>query len=67
MSDPRDAGHVFDQTNGLAEGLEGDSDGTAEGDEVSDGERDGRVNPIGQQDAFTEDHYGADEGRDPNP
>lgn len=29
----------FDQTNGLAPGLEGDSDGTAEGDERSEAER----------------------------
>ena len=33
------AGHVFDQTNGLADGLTGDSDGTADSDVASDAER----------------------------
>jgi hypothetical protein len=32
-------GHVFDQTNGIVEGLDGDSDGSAEGDELSSAER----------------------------
>jgi len=32
-------GHVFDQTNGVVEGLEGDSDGTADSDELSRSER----------------------------
>jgi hypothetical protein len=41
MSEP------FDQTNGLAEGLEGDSDGTSESDIKSETERgdDGGRNP----------------------
>jgi hypothetical protein len=37
-------GHVFDQTNGVIDGLEGDSDGSAEGDEHSAAER-GDENP----------------------
>jgi hypothetical protein len=37
-------GHVFDQTNGVIGGLDGDSDGTAESDEYSAGER-GDENP----------------------
>ena len=37
-------GHVFDQTNGVIDGLEGDSDGSAEGDEYSAAER-GDENP----------------------
>ncbi|WFR68849.1 hypothetical protein P9139_04105 [Curtobacterium flaccumfaciens] len=32
-------GHVFDQTNGLADGLDGDSDGTADSDVASDADR----------------------------
>jgi hypothetical protein len=32
-------GHTFDQTNGLADGLNGDSDGTADSDAASDAER----------------------------
>ena len=32
-------GHAFDQTNGLADGLTGDSDGTADSDVASDAER----------------------------
>lgn len=62
-------GHVFDQTNGVVEGLEGESDGTAEGDEDSAGDRRGlnEPNPVGQQDAFKDDHYGAEDGTDRNP
>ena len=37
-------GHVFDQTNGVIEGVEGDSDGTAESDVRSAAER-GDENP----------------------
>lgn len=67
-----DPGHLFDQTNGVADGLEGDSDGTAASDEASRAERAEDVDgdsggfPIGQQDAFAEDHYGADRQQDPN-
>jgi hypothetical protein len=32
-------GHVFDQTNGVVEGAEGDSDGTADGELFSPAER----------------------------
>ena len=43
MSDDKDPladpGHLFDQTNGMADGLEGDSDGTAESDEASAADR----------------------------
>ncbi len=61
--------HVFDQTNGVLDGVEGESDGTAAGDEASAADRDGRIepNPVGQQDAWRDDHYGADDGRDRNP
>jgi hypothetical protein len=43
---------TFDQTNGLADGLEGESDGTAEGDVDPGALRDGSmgVAPVGQQD-----------------
>jgi hypothetical protein len=41
LADLDTPGHVFDQTNGLADGLEGDSDGTAESDVASDAERGG--------------------------
>jgi hypothetical protein len=34
-----DIGHVFDQTNGVIDGLEGDSDGTAASDDASRAER----------------------------
>ena len=37
-------GHVFDQTNGVIDGLDGDSDGTADSDIHSGGER-GDENP----------------------
>lgn len=46
--------HVFDQTNGMIDGVDGDSDGTAQSDVLSDAERtddggrlDGAV-PLGQ-------------------
>ena len=62
-------GHVFDQTNGVIDGIDGDSDGTAAADEESTADRHGlnEPNPVGQQDAFHDDHYGATDGRDPNP
>ena len=43
---------TFDQTNGLAQGLEGESDGTAEGDVDSGALRNGRmgVAPVSEQD-----------------
>jgi len=43
---------TFDQTNGRAAGLEGESDGTAEGDVDSGALRDGRmgVAPVDEQD-----------------
>ena len=34
-----DIGHVFDQTNGVIDGLDGDSDGTAASDDASRAER----------------------------
>ena len=41
ISDRDDAvGAPFDQTNGLAQGLEGDSDGTADSDVASEADRD---------------------------
>jgi hypothetical protein len=39
LADLDDPGHLFDQTNGLADGLNGDSDGTAEADEASAADR----------------------------
>ncbi|MFZ7087229.1 hypothetical protein [Curtobacterium sp. RRHDQ10] len=39
LADLDSPGHLFDQTNGLADGLNGDSDGTAESDVTSDAER----------------------------
>lgn len=40
VTDPlADPGHLFDQTNGIAEGLEGDSDGTAASETASEAER----------------------------
>ncbi|KQO63763.1 hypothetical protein [Curtobacterium sp. Leaf261] len=39
LADLDSPGHLFDQTNGLADGLSGDSDGTAESDVTSDAER----------------------------
>ncbi len=79
-----DPGHLFDQTNGVADGLGGDSDGTAAGDTASRAERADRDEdtgvatsygdsrgddafPIGQQDAYAEDHGVSDQERDPNP
>lgn len=44
MSDEKDPladpGHLFDQTNGLADGLGGDSDGTAGAENASEADRD---------------------------
>ena len=69
MTDERDrddaADGTFDQTNGLAEGLEGESDGTAVGEERSDAER-------GDDDIFDEVvsdfvHGDDQKDRDPNP
>ena len=70
MSDAKDdEAQGFDQTNGLAGNLEGEAGGTAEGDEESRGDRDADAHPrpVGAQDTFAADHYGEDEGRDPNP
>ncbi|GAA2750253.1 hypothetical protein [Amnibacterium kyonggiense] len=39
VADDDSIGHVFDQTNGVVEGIDGDSDGTAESDERSAAER----------------------------
>jgi hypothetical protein len=44
LGDDDSIGHVFDQTNGVIEGVEGDSDGTAESDVRSAAER-GDENP----------------------
>ena len=60
----------FDQTNGVVEGLEGDSDGTAEGEDHSAGERaeseigDGSLGQV--DDSSPADHF-EDGVRDPNP
>jgi hypothetical protein len=49
--------------------LEGESDGTEGGSSTSAADRDGEhsPNPVGAQDTFMSDHYGEDEGQDPNP
>ena len=39
IDDDGSIGHVFDQTNGVIEGVDGDSDGTAESDVYSGAER----------------------------
>jgi hypothetical protein len=39
LADDGSIGHVFDQTNGVVEGVEGDSDGTADSDVLSGAER----------------------------
>ena len=39
LVDDASIAHVFDQTNGVVEGLDGDSDGSAASDELSSGER----------------------------
>ncbi|MGT2425425.1 hypothetical protein [Amnibacterium kyonggiense] len=44
-------GHVFDQTNGVIDGLDGDSDGTAESDELSAADRADQNPPL---DAYDE-------------
>ena len=41
IDDDGSIGHVFDQTNGVIEGVDGDSDGTAASDVHSGAERDG--------------------------
>lgn len=49
--------------------LEGESDGTEYGSSTSAADRDGThsPNPVGAQDTFLADHYGEDDGADPNP
>ncbi|MFD1721966.1 hypothetical protein [Amnibacterium endophyticum] len=58
-----DPGHVFDQTNGMADGLDGDSDGTAESDELSAAERD-REDPTVEDDEVRADDDGVHDLRD---
>lgn len=77
MSDSKDTNEEnmavlsnFDQTNGVIEGLEGESDGTAQGEESSDADRDlGEVDAvsIGQSDDMPADHIGDDGLPDPRP
>ena len=43
MSDPG-----FDQTNGLAEGLEGESDGSSAGEQLSAADRDAEDGSVGR-------------------
>lgn len=50
-----DPGHVFDQTNGMADGLDGDSDGTAESDELSAAERDAEDPTISDAEVRSDD------------
>jgi hypothetical protein len=46
LADLDDPGHLFDQTNGLAQGLDGDGDGTSEAEANGADEAGGRgVNP----------------------
>lgn len=66
MSDPSDdAGHVFDQTNGLADGLEGESDGSAAGDELSDADRGREDGSVGRDGLVEGDRSGAEDVDDP--
>lgn len=70
MSDSKDASEEnmavlsnFDQTNGVIDGLDGESNGTAQGEESSAGERDlGEVDAVssGQPDEMPGDHIGDD-------
>lgn len=53
LADDPSIGHVFDQTNGVIDGLDGDSDGTADGDEHSSAER-ADENPAFEEFADTE-------------
>lgn len=58
-------GHVFDQTNGVIDGIDGDSDGTADSDAASAAQR--REEPRGVAEV---DPLGTDDSarqRDPNP
>lgn len=66
MSDPTaDAGHVFDQTNGLADGLEGESDGSAAGEERSAADRDAEDGSVGRDGLVEDDRSGAEDVDDP--
>lgn len=77
MSDSKDTNEEnmavlsnFDQTNGVIEGLEGESDGTAQGEESSDADRDlSKVDAVstGQSGGTPADHIGDDGLPDPRP
>jgi hypothetical protein len=63
LADDGSIGHVFDQTNGVIDGLGGDSDGTVDSDERSGAER-GAENPAFEAFADTEAQPG-DGGENP--
>jgi len=50
-----DVGHVFDQTNGVVEGLDGDSDGTVEGEDYSTFDRAEEDSTLAGRDGFVEE------------
>jgi hypothetical protein len=58
---------TFDQTNGLAQGLEGESDGTADGDVDPGALRNGRmgVAPLDEQDDGVAETLQEEEGEQP--
>jgi hypothetical protein len=64
LVDDYSIGHVFDQTNGVIEGVEGDSDGTAESDGLSGAER-STENPAFETfaDSAARDGGGTDDSR----
>ncbi len=69
-SDPlADPGHLFDQTNGVVEGLDGDADGTAGSDTSSTADRELDADPDGidqGSELLTEGRSGTAEGTDPD-
>ena len=62
MSDP---GAGFDQTNGMADGLEGESDGSAAGDESSAADRAEENPDLGDEALVEDDRSGAEDVDDP--
>ena len=65
MSDSRDVGQAFDQTNGVVGGLEGESDGSAAGDELSGADREAEDGSVGRDGLVEGDRSGAEDVDDP--